>query len=296
MSTKDRPLTGLKIGISISESEDLNDRGFTNRDVTLITVELCRRIVSLGGAVVLGHQWRPQGLMDSVARFAQIYRGESSTPDEPIIYNFLASPHKAALSDSDRRELEGFIRIKEDIRGAPANPPSETGQFSDDTNAAQKVMAANLTEMRRQMSSVVNARICLGGKTKQSAGLVHGVLEEAALDLGNRHPVYLSGLMGGTSAVLVSILRQGIQESSAKSRLENKHNKRNALFQGYLGIFETLKLPQLAQRCGFEDTTANDASISKLNQLFDAQNLETIVELVAHGILVRKQQLLAQSS
>lgn len=77
MTMSNRPLRELAIGLSISESEGLPDRGPKRGDINTVTVELCRRFVALGAQVVLGHQWRPQGVMESVARFAQAYQGEA---------------------------------------------------------------------------------------------------------------------------------------------------------------------------------------------------------------------------
>src|SRR5512132_1974830 len=107
-----RPLAGLCIGISISKGDDLTAKyGLTEEDISVVTVELCRRLVGLGAQVALGHQWRPKGIMDQVAHFARGYQWEVSSRDVPIIHNFLAWPDRAALSETDRKELGGLVHI-----------------------------------------------------------------------------------------------------------------------------------------------------------------------------------------
>jgi hypothetical protein len=108
-----RPLAGAVIGISISEPEggDLNQHGFTPGDINAVTVELCRRFVSLGASIALGHQWRPRGVMESVARFAHAYQGDESIP---IIHNFLAWPDRAALSCAIWRRSYKSRQARED--------------------------------------------------------------------------------------------------------------------------------------------------------------------------------------
>jgi hypothetical protein len=156
---QNRPLEGMAVGISISEAEDLASTGFTPDDINLVTVELCRRLVALGAQVVLGHQWRPGGIMEQVTSFAQAYHMESGGSGQPIVHNVMAWPDRASLSDYDREQLHDLVRIYE-----PAEPLG-------------RVEA--LTAMRQQITHIASARICLSGKMASYTGSMPGVIEEA---------------------------------------------------------------------------------------------------------------------
>src|SRR6201982_4299149 len=105
---RDRPLEGIAVGISISEAEDLGTGAFRPSHIPFFTVELCRRLVALGAQVVLGHQWRPGGIMEQVTRFAQAYRIESGALQQPIVHNVLAWAAKGAPLHHDREEVKSL--------------------------------------------------------------------------------------------------------------------------------------------------------------------------------------------
>lgn len=258
-----RPFTELSVGISISEAETptLRARGLTPSDVNDVTVELCRRLVSLGAQVVLGHQWRPGGVMEAVARFAQVYQPESK---KPIIHNFLAYPDHAALSAHDRQRISAVVAIHDDDKREVLPRPDA------------------LKRMREQMANVVDARICLCGKLTQPEGFVPGVVEEVVLTLVRNRPVYVSGMMGGTSELITLFLRghrsvfasatEGLEADTVRWRDSSK-------FKNYLEQLSALNVSLLAEQCGLE--------LAELEALFDAQNVDTVLHLTTKGLARR---------
>ncbi len=261
-----RPLTGFVIGISISGGEDLARHGLTKQDINHVTVELCRRLVALGAQIVLGHQWRPRGIMEAVARFAQVYQSE--TPD-PIIHNFLAWPDRAALSETDRRQLRDLVAIHEEKTAPVAE------------NIDQRTFA--LRDMRRRMTDANHARLCLSGRVREKAlprpGFVPGVIEESALTLIERKPLYMSRMMGGATARLIDVLQR--KTTVAKAFPHEMPSQ-------YRDRFESLERSELASWCGL--------TYPELDELFDAQNLDTIVQLTSRGLLQRRSELLRQTA
>jgi hypothetical protein len=239
-----RPLDGVALGISISESEDLTALGLNKEDVNRVIVELCRRFVALGAQIILGHQWRPRGVMEAVARFAQAYHSETQAP---IIHNFLAWPDRAALSEKDRLQLEKLVVIHD--QGPPEKRP------------------AALHRMREQMACKNDARICLGGKAKQHEGFIPGVIEEAALALKAGKPLYMSRMMGGTTCLLIDIV-EGEKEVGDALPPTVPHE--------YRDCFRSLKNSDPQDWCGLTS--------KELKKLFNAQNLDTIVQLTSHGL------------
>jgi len=256
---QNRPLEGMAVGISISEAEDLASTGFTSDDINFVTVELCRRLVALGAQVVLGHQWRPGGIMEQVTRFAQAYHMESGASEQPIVHNVMAWPDKASLSKDDQKQLESLVRIYE---------------LEEPRAAAEQSLkrAKALTEMRQHITRLAKARICLSGKMKSHEGSIPGVIEEAFLSINEGQPVYLSAMMGGAAAALVDCIR-GQREIGS-------------LFPE--GALVPIEIPS------FFDSNPHQRyeAIAKLcrlypdelEQLFNAQNLDTIIQLSTRGM------------
>jgi hypothetical protein len=253
-----RPLGNVSIGISISEAEPsvLSAHGLILEDVNDVTVELSRRLVSLGAQVVLGHQWRPGGIMEAIAGFAQVYQSESGS--RPIILNFLAYPDRAALSAADRERLGTAVRI------------------FDDDDAADMDRPKALRRMRERMAKATNARICLCGKVQQPEGLVPGLIEEAALTLKRNKPVYVSRIMGGCAALLARFFA-GDRDALMSSFSWTSGSKE------YLEVLSQFDLRALAEQCGLER--------EELLGLFDAQNLDTVVHLTTKGLVARYGEL-----
>lgn len=252
-TSSSRPLRGISIGFSISESEDLADYGLDPGHINTVTVELCRRFIALGAKVVLGHQWRPNGVMESVARFAQNYHGGGESGEGPIIHNYMAWPDRAALTEAERKQLAPIVQIHEG---------SDEGRGR----------AEALSSMRRLVAANCDARICLAGKTIQHPGFVHGVIEEAALTLARGNPVYMSRMMGGATAVMIDVL-----EGRGVTMLEGNLVRT----QEYLDQIRRFGLPKLAEACGL---TPED-----LHALFHSHNLDTLIQLTSRGLLARRR-------
>jgi SLOG cluster2 len=249
---QNRPLEGMAVGISISEAEDLASTGFTPADISLVTVELCRRLVALGAQVVLGHQWRPGGIMEQVTRFAQAYHMESGGSGQPIIHNVMAWPDKASLSEYDREQLQDLVRIYE--------PQEPLGR------------AEALTTMRQQITRIANARICLSGKTESYSGSMPGLIEEAFLSINQGQPAYVSAMMGGAAAALIEWIR-GRREMN---RLMPETTQISGRMPDYFDGNPDRRYLIIAKLCRLYP--------EELEQLFSAQNLDTIIQLSTRGM------------
>jgi hypothetical protein len=197
-----RPLEGCRVGISISESEELSSYGLTADAINVITVDLARRIMALGGSVLLGHDWRTGGVMEAVARFAISYAGQNASPEKPMIVNYLAQPDQPSLSESDRVTLEGIAEFAS-ISWARREPEIMQGLAGKQGDAMLRsiretamglsrdpglVRKLDLSAMRYFLADKCDVRIVIGGKTMGYQGLAPGIVEEAwwQLLLGKR--------------------------------------------------------------------------------------------------------------
>lgn len=247
-----RPLAKLRIGISISEGGDLRDRGFVAEDVNRIAVDVARRLIALGASVVLGHQWRPGGVMEAVAQFAYAYQAES---ESARVFNYLAWPDKPGLSSDERRRLKGLIEIRE--IGQDTFRPDW-----DDRRSA-------IFRMRSEMAKDCDARICLAGPLQSGDGQRSGVLEEALMMLERGKPVYCSRMMGGGAAQLIDHIRHNRSRDENPGPIERQFG---AEFPRAVRMVER----ELAKVCGL--------SLDELEALFDAETADTVIYLATRGI------------
>jgi hypothetical protein len=249
---QNRPLEGMAVGVSISEAEDLAGAGFTRDDINLVTVELCRRLLALGAQVVLGYQWRPGGIMEQVTRFAQAYHMESGGSGQPIVHNVMAWPDKASLSEFDREQLKDLVRIYE-----PEEPLER---------------AEALTAMRRHITQIAKARICLSGKMKSYDGSMPGLIQEAFLSIEQRQPVYISAMMGGAAAAMIESIRGRSEIGRLIPEAAQVPEKIRDFFDGS----PDRRYETIAKLCWLHP--------NELEELFSAQNLDTVIQLSTRGM------------
>lgn len=197
MSANAKPLTGLRVGISISESDDLEARGFTQSAVNRLTVRLNDALLAAGATVVFGHDWREDGIMDAVCRSALWSSGSPEPDAPPPILNLLPWP------DATRVDHEVLLRLHQiiDIRsaGLPGDLAEEAPRAVKDRDLRRYLRSRGLTHLRRRLTEECQARICLGGRESGYQGRYPGVLEEALLAFEASQPVYLVGLLGGVA-------------------------------------------------------------------------------------------------
>ncbi len=217
-----RPLEGRVIGISISESEELPALGLLPNAINVVTADLARRIIALGGSVIFGHDWRTGGVMEAVSRFAVAYAGQNARPEQPLILNYLAEPDRPSLSDLDWKTIESIVECKtfswagngsvvleQTFRAMSESRFGEKGYEALVATARQKAAsdpaerALNLTAMRHFTARRSDVRIVLGGKTADYQGLAPGIVEEAWWQLlFGKRLIVCTGMCGAASALL----------------------------------------------------------------------------------------------
>lgn len=196
--TFDNPLTGLRVGISISESDDLAARGFTPSGMNRLTVRFNDALLGEGATLAFGHDWREAGIMDAVCTSALSSFGvpEPDAP-RPLILNLIPWPDKTRVEEEILVRLNGILGIRE--AGLPDDLKGFERRADEDPELKLYLRSRGLTHLRRQLTGRSRARVCIGGKERRFQGRYPGILEEALLALRERQPVYFVGLLGGAA-------------------------------------------------------------------------------------------------
>ena len=204
-----------RIGISISGgNDDLSAHGFDEKDVNRVVRVIAETLLSHGGRLVFGQDWRPDGIMAEVLRLAQTYQSSGSRlqnyeDNNPMMVACVAWPDEPYADYSELQRLRGILSVE--IVGNPETLPHlptrvhrvESVRAEAET---RYLRARSLTAMRHFLTEKCTARICLGGKMRGSSGRFPGIIEEALFALRAKKPLYLSGLLGGAAQSLIEAI------------------------------------------------------------------------------------------
>lgn len=202
---KARFLTGKKIGISISESEDIELLGFSDAHLQDAMVEFSRYLLVQGSVMIYGGDLRKDGYTSLFSELSFQYRDRSEHRKSHFI-NYSSYP--IYLNTSKTQELE-FKKNRVEFK--KISPPKSITKLSEtwfppDTFENKLTWSKSLKKMRDEMNLATDARIFLGGRSQGYSGIMPGVLEEAMISLESNKPTYLIGAFGGITGAIINAI------------------------------------------------------------------------------------------
>jgi hypothetical protein len=261
------------VGISLSESPDLDRLGFGQEHLTEMMIAVARTALRLeGGAtgLVYGGDLRGGGFTRRLFDIALSERRPPSEDEQELprrIYNYLAWPYYLTLAKCDEAQMINachFMRVRPSDAGFDALPADRKHEEQRDPPAAL-VASRCLTRMRElstrgghltfqgTTAPRLRARIMLGGKTTGYSSLMPGLFEEflVARETGPEHavpiPVYVIGAFGGAAGRLAAALL----DPDPPARLTLDHQLQQEAAEGRTGLRELIdayaKYPELLQ-------------------------------------------------
>ncbi|MBN8196860.1 hypothetical protein [Thalassospira povalilytica] len=192
------------LGISASNSPDLERLGLLDTHFRMTLGELTRAVVIAGGSLFYGGHLQPEGITNFLIEELNRY----GRRDRPLKVCLAWTVHRAMSSDQieEQQELLGLFGeiyfLSPD--GARLDGPSQE-KPQDDFSPEER--AAALTGLRNFMTSNTNARIVIGGKRAGFQGRMPGILEEVLLSLERQKPLYLVGGFGGATLDIIRQIR-----------------------------------------------------------------------------------------
>lgn len=205
MPTSDlnRPLLGLAVGISAAQSEDDTDPGFHPDELNRSVIRIIQRLLVAGARIVVGHDWRIGGIMDTLLKSPAIEHAASiGKPGQCAIVNLVRSGHVMAPLSAELEDYAeaGILQVE------PAGMPSwwEAMAKSLPPEHLEKAReAVSVMHLRNRMENLCSARICIGGKTRGFSGFYPGILEEGWRTAQTGKPLYVTSLLGGAARWMV---------------------------------------------------------------------------------------------
>lgn len=204
-------LFGKNIAISVSDSEDIEELGFSKIHLQDIVLEVTRYLIINGATLIYGGDLRSQGYTFLFSEIVEqyVYKKEN----KKYYKNYFSFP---VYVDMNKTHKLDFIKNGVEIITIP--PPKslsiDTTQFYiPNSNNNLFIWSESLTEMRKEMNKDSNARIFMGGAKTNFKGKYPGLLEEAMLSLQNNIPTYFIGAFGGiTMDIITSLLKNQPEE------------------------------------------------------------------------------------
>jgi len=277
----------FKIGISISDNEDLGKLGFANIHLKDLTVEIVRNLLINEFSLIYGGDLRKEGYTEIFSDLAYQYRSVSES--KAICFeNFFAFPIYLQLTKAHTLEFKKHRTVITKV-----SPPADLDVNEDlflrpDTLQGKFIWARSLTKMRNEMIKASDGRILVGGKVNNYLGIIPGVIEEAQIALQQNKPLYLIGAFGGSAKYVAdAIMGTGFgfvtdAFHKSKSYLEfrdfynEKHQKE---------IIDLIEISKFFQGYGIDNLAANNGLSKDENlRLFTTPHQSEIIYLIFKGM------------
>lgn len=275
-----------KVGISVSENEDLGFLGYSNVHLRDLTIEIARHLLINNYILVYGGDLRREGFTEMFSDLAYQYR---SIGNQRTFYfeNYFAYPIYCSLTRQSEFELKknktNIIKVlPPQGLGADANiylPPS--------TNENKFVWAKSLTYMRNQMISGTNGRILIGGKCNNYLGKLPGIIEEAKITLLQNKPLYLIGAFGGAAKqVINAVLGQDFSFTDSNFHRSEQYQEFKNYYNGKSEEEINFEEDQLLfSKYGMDRLSENNGlTIDENIRLFHTPHLSEIVYYLFKGL------------
>lgn len=201
-------LNGMRIGISVSDSQDLERLGLSQAHAEMAVGEIARAVLIAGGHLVYGGRIKPSGFTQYLIHEVTRYGCDHAKGQLTLC---LAAPEHHKLSRHEYDEVDRELGAKGRIVCLDESGheiENISNLESDNSDSVSNLKKANsYSAMRHYMGTITDARVVIGGQLSNFTGRMPGIVEEAITAIKARQPVYVSAGFGGAAALVAKRLR-----------------------------------------------------------------------------------------
>ena len=235
----------LKVAISISEANDIEDIGLIIEHLHLLMVEIARYLLINRATLMYGgdifYNKEEFNFTKSLVELLISYNKDYY--DKKRLINFSVKPFSNKLSKAIKAEYKGIIEFIE---------------LGNDCTFEQKnIVYNNLSLLREEMTKACNARVVIGGKVDGFLGRYPGILEEVFYAIKYNKPIFIVGGFGGCAKEIVNFIQN-------RSTLLERYDIANYIKQNF--------------------NLNNGLSNQENEILFTSTNIYEIIKLIIKGL------------
>ncbi len=251
-----------RIGLSVSESADLERLGLVERHLRLALGEVARAVICTGFVPVYGGHLDPEGYTAFLESEMERY-GSTARPLELVVG---WSEHRhLSLSDLHHHKNGLGLRARITYLNEDGDPIEFEAERGEEPVPVDDV-PHSLSTLRRYLSQHTDARVLIGGKESDYKGEMPGVREEALLAIEAGQPLYLAGGFGGATATI----------AAAVAGLEDR-------WPPAVDAIDSVSLIETVERSGWT-LTNNGLTAEENRQLAVTHRPSEVASLVAIGL------------
>lgn len=281
-------LDGIRIAVSVSDNEDLEQLGLSIQHLKDVMIELARYIMANGGTLLYGGHLKNEGFTKLFAELSYQYKYLN---DKSLRFvNYFPFPNSNSLTLEIKADF-----VMQQVEPVVIDIPKHLGEvdkskpYDAETNIEDKyIFSECYSDMRRIMADESQARILLGGKQSKFLGYMPGIVEEAYYSLKANKPVYIIGGFGGAAKSLSKVICGEVPKE-----LTNEFQYDNPFNQEFKKIYvdkasvpiDYNKLIDFFKQFNIDRfSEINGLSVNENLLLFESQNIHEIVFLIMKGL------------
>lgn len=281
-------LSGKRIAISVSESEELDQLGLSEQHLQDISIEIARYLIVNGATLLYGGDLREKGFTELFSELSYQYKYLSDKDCKFV--NYFPFPTARNLSVADKVSL-----LKKQVEAKILDIPKHLGKLDPHknydplANMTDRFLCAEcFTDMRIKMSVDSIARIVLGGKQYGFIGYFPGIVEETFHSFKSGKAVYLIGGFGGATKSIIEII-SGINPRKLTNDFQygteflfnfrkyaSEKSSVNLDYEFLIDFFKSYSIESISKQNGL---TAEENQI-----LFESTNIHELVFLIIKGL------------
>jgi len=287
-SRKKGILDGIRIAVSVSENEELEQLGLSKQHLKDIMIEIARYLMANGGTLLYGGHLKNEGYTRLFAELSYQYKFLNDTAFRFV--NYFPFPNSKSLTLEIRADF-----VKQQVEPVIIEIPKHLGEIDinrhyDAENVIEDkfIYSECFSDMRNIMAQNSYARIVVGGKQSKFLGYMPGIVEEAYYSLKANKPVYIIGGFGGAAKSLSKVIC-----GEFPKELTNEFQYNDEFLQNFKKEFQDrasvpidyLELVNFFEQFNLEVfSELNGLSVDENIILFESQNIHEIVFLIMKGL------------
>lgn len=223
---------GAVVGISISETSEMNRRGLSVLHLQNCMIEIARFLLHRGYTLAYGGDLNYETSLNFLEILFQLSMTYSGVANGKIV-NYSAFPLYTKISTAREAEIKRVASIKRvnpstdfdswsNVRYDSANDEQRAylnKLFESEDAETKDIWSQSLTKMREVMTEEISTRIVLGGKMTGYRGRMPGIKEEIELSIKKNQTVFIIDAFGGAAKDMVGELISNDKLSAINSSI-----------------------------------------------------------------------------